>query len=372
MHDAETSLHWIPACFAALMLSTSARSAPSGGTPPEVSAAIDDDVKIVLVPGAPIKGFDRPLLAVNANDGSGRLFVVEQSGRIRTVARGKLDGAPFFDARSLLGSSNGEQGLLGLAFHPQYKANGRFFIAYTDKDQNDAVAEVALPPGGKPVVTVLWSIKDPASNHNGGHLLFGPDGKLWVGTGDGGEANDPWNNAQNDASLLGKMLVVDVDGPRKPVVAFKGLRNPWRYAFDADNGDLWIADVGQNKWEEVNVVVDAVKRPGLNFGWKNLEGRACAAAPCDAAGTVVPVYVYSHDFDAGGGCSITGGVVVGHRFFFADYCTGQVWSIRRSGSVTKVMRVWESGRRVSSFGLDEGGGMWLVDHGGAIVPLAIR
>ena len=353
--------------------------APPVAPPPPtgpIAAAVVDDVKVTLTPGAAIKGFDRPLHAVHANDGSGRLFVVEQTGRIRTVVGGRLEPAPWFDARLLLGSTFGEQGLLGLAFHPKFKENGRLFIAYTDRAKDNAVAELRVPlPGAAPdplSLTVLWSIKDPASNHNGGHLLFGPDGKLWVGTGDGGQGNDPWNNAQNDRSLLGKMLVADVDGDRQPVIHFKGLRNPWRYAFDPANDDLWIADVGQNDWEEVNVVVDPVNRRGLNFGWKNLEARSCVQAPCDVVGTVLPVYAYSHDFRAGGGCSVTGGVVVGGRFYFGDYCTGQVWSIRRSGLTTQVVRVWESGRRISSFGLDQAGQLWLVDHEGAIVPVGIK
>ncbi|MDP2343915.1 MAG: PQQ-dependent sugar dehydrogenase [Deltaproteobacteria bacterium] len=339
-----------------------------------IGDAVADDVTLTITQGKALKGFDRPVAALHANDGSGRLFVVEQSGRIRVVAGGKLDPVPFFDARLILGSTRGEQGLLGLAFHPKFKENGRLFIAYTDKGEDDAVAELRVPPPYGPgtvpdplSLTVLFSIKDPASNHNGGHLLFGPDGKLWVGTGDGGQGNDPWNNAQTDSSLLGKMLLVDVDGDRKPVVHFKGLRNPWRYSFDPQNGDLWIADVGQNDWEEVDVVVDPVKRRGLNFGWKNFEARACNSG-CDLV-AVPPVYAYSHDFRAGGGCSISGGVVVDGRFFFGDYCTGQVWSIRREGSATKVARLLASGRRVTSFGLDQAGQLWLVDHEGALVPI---
>ena len=345
-----------------------------------IADAVANDIKVTLTPGSAIKGFDRPVLAVHANDGSGRLFVVEQTGRIRTVVAGKLQREPWFDARLLLGSNVGEQGLLGLAFHPKFKENGRLFIAYTDKNKDNAVAELRVPPAATspdPLsLTVLWSLKDPASNHNGGHLLFGPDSKLWVGTGDGGAGGDPWNNAQSVGSLHGKMLVVDVDGARRPIALsswhWKGLRNPWRYAFDPQNGDLWIADVGQNDWEEVNVVTDPVARRGLNFGWRNLEARACVQAPCDLVGTVPPVYAYSHDFRAGGGCSITGGVVKNGLFFFADYCTGQVWSIRRDGLATRVQRVWASERRVSAFGLDERGQLWLVDHEGALVPLTIK
>ena len=365
---------------AALFTAGSSSAAPAPvaapvAAPIVIADAVADPLKITLVAGTAIKGFDRPVLAVHADDGSGRLFVVEQSGRIRIVVGTKIEAAPFFDARLLLGSVDGEQGLLGLAFHPNFKENGRLFIAYTDKERDNAVAEMRVWPSSTapdPLsLKVLWTIKDPASNHNGGHLIFGPDGKLWIGTGDGGQANDPWNNAQNNESLLGKMLVADVDGDSKPVVRFKGLRNPWRYAFDSQNGDLWIADVGQHDWEEVNLVTDAVHRRGLNFGWKNFEARACVDAPCSAAAHVGPVYAYSHDYRAGGGCSVSGGVVVNGVFFFGDYCTGQIWSLRREGATTKVARLLASARRVTSFGLDQRGQLWLVDHAGAIVPLTI-
>ncbi len=361
----------------------SAKGAPPPGLAP---AAVVDDVKAPFSPGPALPGFSRPLHVTHAGDGSGRLFVVEQTGLIRVVKDGKIQATPFFDARALLGSDRGEQGLLGLAFHPRFKENGRLFIAYTDKGDDDAVAELRLKgreTNGNDVVdpaslSVLFAIEDPAGNHNGGHLLFGPDGKLWIGTGDGGGGGDPWKTAQDPSSLLGKMLRVDVDAAtaagRTPVIWSKGLRNPWRYAFDAKNGDLWVADVGQNAWEEVNVVADAKNQKDLDFGWSEMEGRVCFRGPCSATGRVVPPVVYGRS----DGCSVTGGVVVDGFFVYGDYCTGKVWAARRvvekgadqSGRVVvKVQQVFQVDRRISSFGVDEAGRPWLVDHGGALVPL---
>lgn len=361
---------------ALVLLSAPTQAAPAGKEPAGIAAAaVVDDVKATLSLGTPVAGLARPVLLTHAGDGSGRVFVVEQGGLIRVLVDGKLQPTPWLDATRLLGASQGEQGLLGLAFHPGFKKNGRFFIGYTDKAERDAVAELQVKAGAPDWSTLkVWlAIDDPAANHNGGHVLFGPDGKLWVGTGDGGGANDPWKNAQNPRSLLGKMLRLDVDTPGKPPEIWaRGLRNPWRYAFDAANGDLWVADVGQNAWEEVDVVKDAVAQKNLDFGWSKMEGRVCFAAACEATDVVVPALVYSHDFAHGGGCSITGGVVVSGRFLFADYCTGEVWAARRSGSVVKQQSLLQSGRRVSSFGVDEAGRPWLVDHQGAVVPLVLQ
>ena len=339
--------------------------------------AVLDPAPRVFVLGTPVGGFSRPVLLTHAGDGSGRMFVVEQGGLIRVVKDGATQKTPFVDARSLLGSTSGEQGLLGLAFHPGFARNGRLFIAYTDKNDDNAVAELHAPPGASVVdvstVRVLFSLDDPASNHNGGHLLFF-DNKLWIGTGDGGRGGDPWNHAQDPSSWFGKMLVVDVDrlpprGPVRPTIWGIGLRNPWRYAFDADNGDLWIADVGQNEWEEVHLVPAAATRAaGLNFGWRVMEGTRCFSPRegCDARGKELPVHVYAHGAD---GCSITGGVVKDGRFFFSDFCSGIVWALRRAEGRVYLQRVLESRRRVSSFGVDERGGLWLVDHEGAVIPI---
>ena len=369
-----------------------------GAPPPDdVAVAESDPLVRPWSMGTAIAGFDRPVLVTHAGDGSGRTFVVEQGGLIRVVSGGVIGAKPFADLRALLGGSSGEQGLLGLAFHPAFATNRRLFVAYTGPRGANTVAELRTDAAGATVVDVkprvLLAIEDFAANHNGGHLVFGADGKLWVGTGDGGGCGDPKKTAQDDGSRLGKMLRLDVDAanPASGVTVWgKGLRNPWRYAFDGASGDLWIADVGQNEWEEVNVVVGAVspvpsavvaadsgahveKAPTSggqprNFGWSRMEGRACYGADtCKTAGLILPVFVYPHDRK--NGCSISGGVVVDGRFLFSDYCSGRVWAIRRSDRGTRVAVVLESGRRVSSFGLDEAGQVWLVDHAGAIVPI---
>ncbi len=333
-------------------------------------------------------GFDRPILVTHAGDGTERLFVVEQTGRVWTLQGGARSTAPFLDARTLLGSTRGEQGLLGLAFHPRFKENGQLFIAYTDKDERDAVARLTVPrgdggaaPDRVDVATaqVLLAIDDPAANHNGGHIAFGPDGKLWIGTGDGGAANNVFRTAQDPKSLLGKMLVLDVDTKAAmPTIWANGLRNPWRYAFDRATGDLWIGDVGQNQWEEIDVVEKAAQRPGLNFGWSRLEGTRCFDAnPCTASGTVLPVFSYPHEQ----GCSVTGGVV--HRgpdakalsgtYLFGDYCSGRLWGIKRGGDGAYVVaELMQTGLSISSFGEDERGAVYIVDHKGSIARVTAK
>ncbi len=345
----------------------------------QAAAAIADDVAWAVVGGVAVGGFVRPVGAVAAFDGSGRLFVVEQGGTIRVIKGGVVEPAPWLDVSKLLGADQGEQGLLGLAFHPKFKDNGRFFIAYTDAAERDAVAEfraefVVDKGQTKPSTSTpkkVWiAIDDPAGNHNGGHVLFGPDGQLWVGTGDGGGANDPWKNAQNPASLLGKMLRLDVDKEdARPTVWARGLRNPWRYDFDKQSGALWIGDVGQNRWEEIDVVEHAAQQRDLDFGWSDLEGRVCFRGACDGTGRVAAAVVYSHDFAHGGGCSVTGGVVKDGGFFYGDYCTGDVWRARLDGKTVKNQLVLKSGKHISSFGIDEAGVVWLVDHAGSLIPL---
>ncbi|MCC7072119.1 MAG: PQQ-dependent sugar dehydrogenase [Deltaproteobacteria bacterium] len=327
-----------------------------------------------------------PVGLVAAHDGSRRLFVIEQGGVVRVLNDGKLQEAPFLDVRHLLGGVGGEQGLLGLVFHPRFKENGRLFIGYTDSHDNDAYAELRASADHARVdaatLRVLFSIPDFAGNHNGGHLVFGPDGKLWIGTGDGGGAGDPKRTAQDEGSLLGKMLRVDVDtlGPAPQLVTperwAKGLRNPWRYAFDRQNGDLWIADVGQNLWEEVHLVERAAEQRGLNFGWSVLEGAHCFRPEqgCEAAGLVSPVFEYRHGDD---GCSITGGVVYrGKRFpalvgsyVVADYCSSRLWTLKREGARVLWARAGHIPGNVSGFGEDEDGELWVADHQGRVLRL---
>jgi glucose/arabinose dehydrogenase len=295
-----------------------------------------------------------PIFAT-APAGDPRLFVVQQFGQIVIIEDGTLQSQPFL---SLSGKTRGggERGLLGLAFHPDYAGNGRFFINYTDR-QGDTRIDACLvssdPAVADPAscVTIL-SVAQPYPNHNGGWIGFGPDGYLYIGMGDGGSGGDPENRAQNPDELLGKMLRLDVDsrgpyaippgnpfanGGGAPEIFALGVRNPWRNAFDGN--ELYIADVGQNRVEEVTVISTA--DAGANLGWNRMEGKDCFQPGCDTAGLVLPQHEYSHE----DGCSITGGYVyrgsaipeiVGH-YFFGDYCSQKVWSFRYvDGQVTDL------------------------------------
>ena len=299
-------------------------------------------------------GFDRALL-ITAPSGDDRLFVVEQGGRIRVVRPdGTMASRPFLDISSLV-SQGGEQGLLGLAFHPRYAQNGRLFVNYTNRQGATVVAEFRVS-GDRNVVNAgsrrrLLRIAQPFANHNGGMVTFGPDGFLYIGMGDGGSGGDPGNRAQNLGSLLGKMLRIDVNGhgarrPYKipasnpfrgrrgaqPEIFALGLRNPWRFSFDRTRGDLWIGDVGQNRIEEVDFATSARAR-GANFGWSRFEARSrFSNVPLSAGHLIQPVTQYNH----GPGCSITGGYVyrgpsipdLDGRYIFSDFCSSQVWSMR--------------------------------------------
>ncbi len=339
-------------------------------------------------------GFDQPLYVTHAGDGSGRLFVVEQTGKIRIVQNGQVLPRPFLDVSDLLHSARGEMGLLGLAFHPQYKENGRFFIGYTQKGLYDAVAELQVDGkdknrADKASLRVLLSIKDPAGNHNGGMLLFGPDGYLYVGTGDGGAANDKFKNSRDKSKLLAKMLRLDVDKqdagkgyavPKtNPFVGQKGvapeiwatgLRNPWRYSFDRKTGDLWIGDVGQNKYEEIHRQ-PAKSNGGEDYGWNVMEASHCFVPPrgCAQKGLEMPVAEYDHDK----GCSVTGGYVYRGKslpgldgvYLFGDYCTGTVWGLfgdLREKTGYQMHLLAETKMNISSFGEDEAGELYLTDH----------
>lgn len=339
-----------------------------------------DTVALELAPF--VEGLDAPLLATHAGDGTGRLFVVEQVGRIRVAVDGELLDEPFLDISDRI-VSGGEQGLLGLAFHPGYERNGRFFVNYTDEAGDTVVSQFRAEPDSDRAFgseIVLLKIDQPYPNHNGGHLAFGPDGYLYIATGDGGSAGDPQNNGQSLDTLLGKLLRIDVDrgrpyaipednpfadGGGEPEIWAYGLRNPWRFSFDSDQ--IWIADVGQEALEEVNR--RRADEPGVNYGWNVTEGTDCyAAGDCDRSGLVEPVAEYSHE----DGCSITGGFVYrGQRFadmqggyFFGDFCSGTIWSIPSDVTErTRPVEMLDSGRSISSFGLDEDGELYLVDMG---------
>jgi glucose/arabinose dehydrogenase len=337
-----------------------------------------------------VDGLAAPIGFAVANDGTNRLFILEQEGRVQAVADGQRLGTPFLDIVDRVGSSSPEQGLLGLAFHPNYPENGYFYVNYTDRSGNTVVARYQVTEDANLAdpasEVVLLAVEQPAGNHNGGHLVFGPDGYLYIGLGDGGGAGDTYGNAQNLGTLLGAILRIDVDGgepyaipPDNPFVGRSearpeiwayGLRNPWRFSFDWENGDLWIADVGQNQYEEVNVL--PANLGGQNYGWPMMEGLRCfEAETCDQEGLVLPVAEYDH----GLGCSVTGGYVYrGAAFpnlqgvyFFGDYCSGHVWGMVNHGAGWQTeLLVEESGLSISSFGQDEAGELYLVDQGGGL------
>jgi len=361
-------------------------------TPTTVMLPALEALALRLVPV--VSGFDRPVYVTHAGDGSGRIFVVEQPGRVQVVKDAQIGSQPFLDITSLVGSDGLEQGLLSLAFHPRYPENGFFFVNYTDLQGDTVIArysvsedpDVADPASAKQLLT----IGQPYRNHNGGHILFGSDGYLYVGTGDGGSANDPENRAQDLGTLLGKILRLDVDNAdpygvpptnpfidradARPEIWSYGWRNPWRLAFDATTGDLYIADVGQNQYEEVHVE-PADSPGGLNYGWRLMEGTHCFnPAECDPAAldVVLPVAEYDHSQ----GCSITGGYIyrgiqlpaLSGVYLYGDYCRGTLWGIRSEmdGRWSQA-ELLQTGLTISSFGQDEAGEIYLVDHDGAIL-----
>ena len=338
-------------------------------------------------------GFSSPLDVQAVPGDRTRLFVVEQVGRIRIVRGGAVLPTPFLDIADRI-STGGERGLLGLAFHPRYAQNGRFFVNYTDRMGHTHIAEFRASPGADAAdparEQLVLFVTQPFANHNGGGLAFGNDGMLYIALGDGGSAGDPLGNGQSTGTHLGKILRIDVDRgtpfaipPDNPFVANAavlpaiwayGLRNPWRFAFDRATGDLYIGDVGQNALEEVDVGL-AARRGGENYGWSIMEGSRCFRSGCPTAGLTLPVVEYGR----GDGCSITGGVVYrgcrmpGYHgtYFYGDYCTAMIRSFRLVGGQALDQRDWTAalGRgigNISSFGVDADGEVHIVDHGGAI------
>ncbi len=334
-------------------------------------------------------GLVHPLYVTHAGDDSGRLFVVEQPGRIRIVRNGALIERPFLDISRRVRSSDIEQGLLGLAFHPDYRNNGRYVVNYTRvPDAATVIAEYRV--SGDPSVSqtterVLLVIPQPYPNHKGGMVDFGPDGLLYIGMGDGGSGGDPENRAQNREELLGKILRIDVDGgvpygspPDNPFAAgggrpeifAYGLRNPWRFSFDRETRDLWLADVGQNEWEEI----DLIQRGG-NYGWRIMEGNHCffPKSGCTREGLVAPVGEYPTRAPR---CSVTGGYIYrGTRipalrgvYMHGDYCSGEILGLfgDQGGLVGTPQVLLVTGYSISSFGQDQEGELYVIDHGGAV------
>jgi glucose/arabinose dehydrogenase len=347
-----------------------------------------------------IGNFDQPVLVTAPRGDRRRIFVVEQAGRIRVVRSGKTLSRPFLDITGLV-TSGGEQGLLGLAFAPDYAKSHRFYVYYTAKDGTENVYEYRAATGDRAragSARRVMRMADPEGNHNGGNMIFGPDGLLYIGTGDGGGANDQHGsrgNAQNLASPLGKILRIDPrkrsgrpysvpasnpfvrrPGARGAIYSY-GLRNPWRFSFDRANGALTIGDVGQNDVEEIDYAVKGGAR-GANYGWRPLEGnRRNFDEP--APGAVAPVITHSHD---AGFCSITGGIVVRDRrvpalygrYVYGDFCQSRLWSARLSAGRARDVGPLSTRRldSISSFGEDALGRVYVVSLAGPVYRFAAR
>lgn len=344
---------------------------------------------LVLEPFA--SGLKQPISIASANDGSGRFFVSQQHGQLVIVTRdGKVLDKPFLDLSSKV-SCCGERGLLGVAFDPNYQSNGFFYVDYTNTDGNTVIARyqvsddpnVAKPDSAK----VLLTIQQPQANHNGGELQFGPDGYLYIGMGDGGGGGDQHGkigNGQSLDTLLGKILRIDVehgdpyaipkDNPfvgregAKPEIWAYGLRNPWRFSFDRKTGDLWIADVGQNKWEEIDFQ-KAGDAGGENYGWRLMEGTHCynPSTNCNDGSLTLPILEYSHSE----GCSVTGGYVyrgsaipdIDGDYFYGDYCSGYVWQATQgSDGKWTSHKLFQTGFSITTWGQDAQGELYVADY----------
>jgi glucose/arabinose dehydrogenase len=384
--------------MAVSMLAACAGPAPSGGPSAGSSGAAgallplpDGPDRLALEPLA--SGLAQPIGIVAAGDGSGRLYVQEQAGRIRVIAGGSLQPGAFLDIRDRV-QGGGEQGLLGLAFDPRFAANGRFYVDYTRRPDGATVISrftatgATVDPASE---QVLLTVAQPYANHNGGQLAFGRDGFLYIGLGDGGSEGDPARNGQNTRVLLGKILRIDVSGPVAPGKSYGipldnpfaaggirpgqglpeiwayGLRNPWRFSFDRRLGDLYIGDVGWNRYEEIDRQ-PADSSGGENYGWNVMEGRHCSAATCDQRPYVMPIAEYDHSK----GCAVTGGYVYrGTRqpslvgvYIFGDYCSGELFTLQVDEGTSTPKPVLASGARISSFGQGEDGEIYLADMAG--------
>jgi len=336
------------------------------------------------------RGFDAPLFVTAAPADASRLFVVEQTGRIRVVVSGVVREQAFLDLSGAISCCE-ERGLLGLAFHPDYASDGRFYVNYTDADGDTVVAEYARgadADSADPAVRrVLLTVNQPLPTHNGGMLAFGPDGFLYIALGDGGGVGDPANNAQRLSTKLGKILRIDVDRHPTPPpgnveggdpdIWDYGLRNPWRFSFDRATGDLYIGDVGQREFEEIDVEARGDGR--RNYGWSITEGRHCYERPngCDLTGLTLPVVEYGH-ID---GCAVIGGYVyrgqaipeLTGRYFYGDLCTIRVWTFVYAGGVATDPRELTTDLAsdttvgaLTSFGEDAAGELLVVDQRGTV------
>jgi len=365
-------------------------------------------------------GFSKPVYMCQAPGDNNRLFVLEQKGVIKIIKNGKKERKPFANLRDRVHNPlmpGDERGLLGMAFHPNYQSNGYVYLNYVDEDDHTIVSRFSVSNNPNRLNAkserILIKLKQPFTNHNGGHIVFGPDGYLYISLGDGGKAGDPYNNAQNLGNLFGTVLRIDVDrgelyaipddnpfinSPKtRGEIWLYGLRNVWRFSFDRETGDVYIGDVGQNMWEEIDFV-SAEEAGGQNFGWRVMEGTHCYNPPedCEQIG-VLPIYEYPNDANymkvlTGmdepnvDGCSVTGGYVyrgkdipgLNGTYFFADYCSGNIWTFKEvEGMATnfrnRTAEINLGGGQftnyISSFGEDNNGELYFVDYNGTIYKL---
>ena len=393
--------------LAATTLPPATPTAPPPATPTQPPVAADVATipvplsKMAVEPAFPNLSFGRMVHLTYPDDGTSRLFLVLQPGRVMVFDNDEKVGSTqtFLDIRDKVNDRSNEEGLLGLAFDPEYRENGYFYVYYSTSPPRRSVvsrysvskedADRADPTSEHVIVEVL----QPYSNHNGGQLVFGPDGYLYIGLGDGGSGGDPHGNAQNTFTLLGSILRIDVSsaasggtylipasnplvgegaGVREEIWAY-GLRNPWRFTFDRETDDLWAADVGQNRFEEIDVI-----RPGLNYGWNIMEGLHCfREADCDQSGLEPPVIEYGRS----DGCSVTGGYVYrGSRlpslygaYVYGDFCSGKIWALRYDGArATEHLEIVDSSLTISSFGEDRSGELYILSFDGKIYRLSPR
>ena len=387
----------VPVVIGALTLPSSVAAAPIRDPvvrQPTVTLGGPTSAKVNLSLRA--SGLSRPVAVVSARDSTGRLFIVEQGGRIRIYKDGKILTTSFLSITSQV-SKGGEQGLLGLAFHPSFKTNRKLYVNFTDVNGDTVIREYRVSSTNANVVATstartILKISQPYDNHNGGTLAFGTDGYLYIGMGDGGSGGDPGNRAQNKDSLLGKMLRINVNSTTSTTnyttptsnpyygVAGRneiwqiGLRNPWKFSFDRANGNLWIGDVGQDTWEEIDRATRTSSGPGkgINWGWKVMEGMHCysPSSGCTTSGKSFPVAEYAH---GSGRCSVTGGHVyrgsevpalVG-GYVFADYCSGEIWVIDSAAARPAARTLLlDTDMTISSFGEGGSNELYVLDLSG--------
>jgi len=369
-------------------------------SPPRPVEGDSPQTGVVVADAFPALSFQRPVGVYAAPDGTNRLFVVEQRGVIRVLQddAGSAEAPTFLDIRGRVDDGGNEEGLLGLAFHPDFADNGRFYLDFTASGPGRTVIAEYKVDSSDPdhadagTETVILEVEQPYSNHNGGQVAFGPDGYLYIALGDGGSGGDPQGNGQNRGTLLGSILRIDVDNPsggrgygipadnpfagnsagyREEIFAY-GLRNPWRFSFDPDTGDLWAGDVGQNRIEEVDLVEN-----GGNYGWNVMEGNSCyePSSGCDQVGLILPVAEYGHDM----GISVTGGFVyrgsditeLQGRYIYGDFGSGRIWSLNASApDDPQVELLADTPLAIASFGVDNRGEILICAFDGKIYRLA--